>query len=217
MRLHRMRAPLFVLAGAAVTATVGALVAGASENPQPDPDARALRTPAQRVTEVAAGQKASFGVFRRARTSDDALPSSVVKTMSNAADQLHGENAALSRRARIPGKRIWLSVGEGTICRFQAVSVTDVDETCQPTSGALAGRLVGWQDGGSIPKGEAAVSGVVPDGVTSVAVSYADGRTQQVAVVDNVYAFTATGSPTIRFTDSQGGEHSVGPLPVLPG
>jgi hypothetical protein len=128
----------------------------------------------------------------------------------------HGINPDLSRRVGIAGRSIWLTVGAEIVCRIEETTDSDYAEPCQTTANAKAGLLAGSENGGTIPPGEAIVSGVVPDGPSVVTVSFAGGTTRTVDVVDNVYTFTATSDPTISFTDASGQIHTIGPMPVLP-
>jgi hypothetical protein len=212
----RLRPPILGL-GAALLVAAGAAAAvtqvARDENPPSTPIAQ-LRTPAARPDAPAGAQTALFSVFRRPRQPDDALPDSAARSLNGPAQSVtHGENTDLSRRLHHPDRAVWLTVGADTVCYVARVTDGepggDTAGGCQPTAAAAQGLLQGYETGGARLAGKAIVTGILPDGIDRVTITYADTSTQTIPVIDNVYAFTTTQAARISFTDAHGTTHTL--------
>jgi hypothetical protein len=219
---RRVRPPILALAAALVVAAgaAAAVTRLAPDDRPPGTPASQLRTPAPRPGAPASAQTALFSVLLRPRQHDDALPDSVTRTLSGPAQSAtHGESPDLSRRLHHPDRAVWLTVGADTVCYL--VKVTDGEPGgdtaggCQPTAAAAQGLLQGYETGGARFAGKAVVTGILPDGIPQVTVTYADGSTQSVPVIDNVYAFTTDQTARVSFTDAQGTRHTL-PAAIVP-
>jgi hypothetical protein len=209
MRIFSSRWALVLAPAALLAIGVGIAVAQAVGPDAPDPDARVLRTPAARLTTPTADQTSAFGVLRRTRVADDALPAFVVSNLNGPArNSTHGANPGLSRRLHVSGQDMWLTPGNETVCLDRATADGTVGG-CQTTAAAAAGELITTQSGGPNFGATAIVAGVVPDGVSQVTAAYDDGSQEVVTVADNSYTFTAKGPFTISFTATDGTSHTL--------
>jgi hypothetical protein len=177
----------------------------------PEPDQRQLRQAASRPSDATTGQKQLFSVLTRPRQADDELPASAVKTLNGAAGSVtHGENPDLARRLHHPDRAVWLTVGTGTFCFVAKPQDEEEGGTiggCQPASTAAQYGLLGYQTGGARLAGKAVVTGIVPDGVSTVTLTLDDGNTQNLQVIDNVYAFITDRPVKLSFVDADGATH----------
>jgi hypothetical protein len=136
-------------------------------------------------------QAAAFAILRRPATASDALPASMLPEQFI---RIYGANAALARRVEgLPqGVDAWLVPGNGSLCL-----VTNDGASCGPDATLIKYGLAAESGSGS---GAQSVTGIVPDGVTSVTITLANGSRQDTTVVDNGYAATAdAASPIARF------------------
>jgi hypothetical protein len=133
-------------------------------------------------------QAAAFAILRRPATASDALPASILPEQFV---RIYGANAALARRVQgLPqGVEAWLVPGNGSLCL-----VANGGVSCGPDATLIKYGLAVESGSGSGPQ---SVTGVVPDGVTSVTITLANGSQQDATVVDNGYAATADGSSSI--------------------
>jgi hypothetical protein len=142
------------------------------------------------VSVVPPPQAAAFAILRRPATASDALPASMLP------DQfihIYGANPDLARRVQgLPqGAEAWLVPGNGSLCL-----VTNGGASCGPDATLIKYGLA--VESGARSEAQS-VTGVVPDGVTSVTMTLANGSQQDTPAVDNGYAATADGpSPIAR-------------------
>jgi hypothetical protein len=143
------------------------------------------------VSVVPPSQAAAFAILRRPATASDALPASMLPEQFI---HIYGANPALARRVQgLPqGAEAWLVPGNGSLCL-----VTNSGASCGPDATLIKYGLAIESGSGS---GSQSVTGVVPDGVTSVTITLGSGSQQDATVVDNGYTATADGpSPIARF------------------
>ena len=195
------------LAGMVVTAALvgggavaaGAVTAGAGA-PGAGPVSEAVGADADPVSSVPPEQSAAIAELRRARTSDDALPPRWQALLTDGGDHW-GANPDLSRRTA-PG--VWLVPGRGYTCLASAT----------PDDGGLGfgcARPADVRNGLLSPSdldagGDGVLTGVVPDGVTSVALVDRDGSSRTADVDRNTYrAAIDSDLEEVRFTDASGG------------
>jgi hypothetical protein len=136
-------------------------------------------------------QAAAFAILRRPATASDALPASMLPEQFVG---IYGASPGLARRVRgLPqGVEAWLVPGNRSLCL-----VTNRGAACGADAALDRYGLALESGSGS---GAPSVAGVVPDGVTSVTITLANGSQQDATVVDNGYAATADGpSPIARF------------------
>jgi hypothetical protein len=140
------------------------------------------------VSVVPPGQAAAFAILRRPATTTDALPASM---LPEPFVRIYGANPALARRVQGLPKDVqaWLVPGNGSLC-----VVADGGASCGPDAALIKYGLAVESGSGTGPQ---SIAGVVPDGVSSVTITLADGRAQDATVVDNGYAATARGSSPI--------------------
>jgi hypothetical protein len=116
-----------------------------------------------------------------------------------------GADLALSRQVQgLAVGSAWLVPGDGSICFVFTDEPVGGGETCQPDTVVTEGQLVMTSGGDAVP-GTTLVAGVVPDGVSQVTLSLANGGTVSVPVAENVYIATETQSVTsVTFTGPDG-------------
>jgi hypothetical protein len=154
----------------------------------------------------------SFGVFRRARSSQrDALPS-----LDPAARVTEGENVRLSRRAAATpsGDSYYLVPGRNSICLFGE----NGSGGCTGIERAMRGDLIVSLCAPRLAEDQLRVIGMFPDGVASVTFELADGTAVEVPVQQNALAadFARTGPKlplSARWTAPAGDEALSLPIP----
>jgi hypothetical protein len=190
-----------VLAIGAGTVTASAEQGGATP-PEAQAAAGAGVAPA---TVVQYAESSRFGELRRPRSGDDALPPRWNDQIG--ADSRRGSrwgaDTAESRRA---APQVWLVPGNGFLC---VANVSPGDGSlgfgCATPAQVEQGLL---QPADVDQNGNGVVTGVMPDGVTSVTLVNDDGSTQAVAVSHNVYqAAVDSRLLEVRWTDSAGIGH----------
>lgn len=186
-----------LIAGMALLAVCGltvggiSLASGSSEN-----NDAAFTPPASATGQLAtapdAASLAAFSIMRRPRTEADNLPSSAVGGLSSAS----GANLALARKAEgFTADEAWVIPGIGNECLW-AKSTTGKNggATCDGDASATAGELMIEAESPSSP-GKVFIAGLVPDGISSVAVRLVGGSTDTLPVHENVYMQEITGEP----------------------
>jgi hypothetical protein len=146
---------------------------------------------------VQPGLARRFGVLRRERRASDAMPRSA-RVLANDPDTPNttGSNGGLGRDsgAGPKGTRIFVVPGDGAVC-----VVADAPEPggssdiatggCADLSAAEAGTFVHGSYGGPFSAADEVLAyGLVPDGVSAVAIENGAGEKRSVDVTGNVYA-----------------------------
>jgi hypothetical protein len=132
------------------------------------------------VTEISAEQATSFALLRRAQVASDRLPEGRSHAFEGGFMGLRGLNPALARRASTALGDLWVVPGNGHIALY------DGGATCNPTEAVGRHGMVMW--GSSRPHEQIFVQGLVPDGVSCVTLTAADGVSTAATVTENVYA-----------------------------
>jgi hypothetical protein len=153
-----------------------------------------------RIQTVPPEVKAAFAVFRRPRTTADALPADVERrfTQPTPGHAWIGSNPDLARRVGNDQTFGFLVPGKTDMCL-----IYDGGSTCIPTQGAITGGLLGESFGtNSYPE---VVTGVVPDSASTVTFKLVGGGSQTVAVHNNLYrADLPRRATTMTFTGRSG-------------
>jgi hypothetical protein len=191
-RLHpplrrRRRAVGLALAGATAAASL-AFVLGAGS----DPHAVAVRAADD-------GLAAHFAPFRR--------PAEMPP-----ADVGAGLDAGTARRLATPGAELWVGRGRGGQVCLSHARASGFAGACARFAYVLAEGLFsgGRPAPGTSASGANDVEALLPDGVSSVTFSLADGSRRAVAVVDNGLAAGFAAAPlSARFRDGAGVQHVV--------
>ena len=139
------------------------------------------------ITAVPADEAAHFAILRRPLTPSDHL-SSGAGPFANAHSLVAsstGANPALARRVVTGQGNVWVIPGNGAICLWNGGG------GCASVAASIAGRNLSWTSNSA---GGTLIDGLVPDGVTRVAILLANGNVDEAAVHDNVYA-ASTPSP----------------------
>jgi len=185
-RVRRSLVLAAVLVGASASAG-GLALAGTfsqtAENPQAWVNGQRV-APEQAIPP---DQSTDLGILRRPRVASDALSQAQIAGYTNTPDAAYGPNPALSRRAEgFTAGAAFLIPGQGNICFEARYPVAGGGGICGSDSSFNAGRamMVGFSE--SAP-GLVGVAGVVPDGVSNVAVTPVNGPTQTLQVHENVY------------------------------
>jgi hypothetical protein len=198
-----------------IAATLGVAVAsGALDNgatSQGFPPASPIPLPNAGATTVSAAVKASLAVFQRARSASDALPAVALDAGLAQAQHDFGVNPALSRLAQTgPNASIYLVPGsiEDEVCAVAILSNVASDD-CAPVRDAA--KL------GSFGIGAGGVSGIAPEGASSMTVKHTTGATSTVPVVNGTVAYSDP-SGTIASVSFVVGDTATRPVavPTLP-
>jgi hypothetical protein len=145
---------------------------------------------------------AAFAILRRPQTAADQVPLELPIGLSGAS----GANLGLSRRAPRAGEaEAWVVPGRGSMCLISTWPASGGGgASCQPNAAAIAGRLE-VSSGSRRARGTDFIAGLVPDGVSEIAVHLAGGRTRMAAVRENVYLVAVSGTPeSVTFTGPHG-------------
>jgi hypothetical protein len=164
---------------------------------------------AQVVTTISPTVSSSFSVLKGPATAADALPASFIATHQNS--PLVGElgvNLKLAHLAHgVTDGTAWVVPGDSGVClvvsRYGNAEITGA--ACEADASVIAGNTLLTS---GTPNGVAGefIAGLVPDGVASVSLQFADGSSETLAVHDNVYTADVTkGSPsTLTFSGLNG-------------
>jgi hypothetical protein len=187
---------------AATAATLAIGVAVTSDARQTTGDSLRVKSGAPRTQtgSVAQSVQQQFGIFRRAKRPDDTLPKDVLITFTAGLNDRLGTNPALARRLGTSGA--WVVPGDGFICVAQSGSAG-----CGPSSSAASGHfiLTTRGEGLGLKGDETIVSGLMPDGVSSVNLTTETGKSVQAPVSDNGFDVVAPSRPTsAAFATAQG-------------
>ncbi len=203
MRLHASRTIVALAAAAVVTGV--AILAVAS------PGQHNGLTTAYASAEAAA----NVSVLDRPPTGTDTLPSRLQLSLDHVPAV---PNEAASRKASQRGGigSYVVPTSDGGIC----LALDDVADgygttSCGTAADVNAGRVFSVSSG---PNGRLLVAGVVPDGVSSVGVSYVDGTSADVTVEGNTFQILGTAQPSrIAWSSETGsGGYTFPRLPAAP-
>jgi hypothetical protein len=123
---------------------------------------------------------AAFAVFRRPASNSDTLPAVNAVQLARGPATRGGVNPALARRVGDAQTSAFVVPGNGVVCL-----VVGGGHTCIARGGAIAGRLLTESFGAS--SFAEVVTGLVPDGVSSVTLRMVGGGSKKVAVHQNIY------------------------------
>jgi hypothetical protein len=164
-------------------------------------------------------------LLARPYTATDALPGKAREAVARAnAVRGSGElpiRARSARRVRVGGMPpIWVLGGSTAVCLLYGEEAVRGGAmayvlTCLSRTAAMRGRLVSAASRSSVPSAPTIVEGVVPDGVTTVAVNSGGERIKRIAVHTNVYAGMTRAPLSVTFTH-EGHAYEVA-LPQAPG
>ncbi len=145
--------------------------------------------PADKASDTPPNLNATFGVLRRPRMSTDVLPADAIKGLEGYV-RAFGVNPELSRRvAQLGNETLYLVAGDRALCLIDEYG----GGGCAQESDVLSGRLNGGEMGAPrFAPGQYRNYGLVPDGVSKVSLTLADGRTETAAVQDNVWVLDST-------------------------
>jgi len=163
----------------------------------------AFNAAAAEISSVPAAQAAAFGVLRRPRTASDAF--SEIASGSGP----FGANPALARAAPLAAsgsplapRLVSVVPAANGVCLRVLERSSFAQWWCLPTARAASGALiVALLPPSPIPRAATSqyLLGLVPDGVSSVEITSADGAGHKVAVRSNVYATAAYRPVSIAF------------------
>jgi|HubBroStandDraft_6_1064221.scaffolds.fasta_scaffold325411_2 hypothetical protein len=193
-----------VLVGA--SASVGGLaLAGTFSQTAEDPQAWVNGQRVALEQAIPPDQSADLAILRRPRVASDALSAQQVSELTNSPTAANGPNPALSREAQgLTGGSAWVIPGDGMICFEYDATAAGGGGTCQPNA-SITNNDWPVMTGGSGSGGMTSVAGLVPDGVSQVALKLGDGSTETVAVHENVYLATVNGGvASVTYTGPNG-------------
>ncbi len=195
-----------VLVGASASAG-GLALAGTFSQTAEDPQAWVNGQRVAPEQAIPPEQSADLGILRRPRVASDALSAQQISELTNSPTAANGPNPALSRQAQgLTDGSAWVIPGDGMICfEYDATPVGGGGGgTCQPDT-AITNSDWPVMTGGSGPGSPTSVAGLVPDGVSQVALKLGDGSTMTVAVHENVYLATVHGGvASVTYTGPNG-------------
>jgi hypothetical protein len=179
---------------------------------------RAVVTPT-----VDAAEAAAFSVLRQPLTAADAMPSAESTSLSDSSVVgALGGNLSLARDAQAPNAvgTAWIVPGDGAVCMIPYGYATNGagigGGSCTDDAAATSGQLQTISGSVRAP-GIALVSGLVPDGVSSVTLHLADGSTDVLSVNDNIYMGQVSQAlASTTFTNTLTGQTATLPGMTLP-
>jgi hypothetical protein len=197
-----------------VLAAGGAALAASNSNNPPSYSQYEQGQRAQLATSVDATQASAFGVLRRNRTITDDLPARLIAALTRQGHftGIFGANVDLARRIAGPSGNAWIVPGKGAICFYATSNLNpSVSQPGAPSGGLCVSDADAAQghaliEAGSVKMpGQDFVAGVVPDGVSSVALHLSDGTTKPVTVSENAYIAEVAGHvSSIGFSGPKG-------------
>jgi hypothetical protein len=239
-----LRRPLvlaIVLIGASASAG-GLALAGTFNNGTINPQAWVNGQRVQPEATITPDQTTSLEILRRQQAASDALDSydshALADSPTGGGD---GVNVSLARRAQgfTSGAAWVIPANDGNIClvseNAQAVQMTSEPRPwdheirvpgangvtdCEPASQVNTGWPLAYGSSGDGPAGTDFTAGIVPDGVSHVTVTVADGDSLSLPVHENVWMGEVPGTPTsVTFTGPNGPVTSSGNSsgPPMPG
>jgi hypothetical protein len=198
-----LAAALVVLA-MAVVAVAATTLGGGSKGARDDGSEAPFAHPATPVAGLDPVLVRSFAAFRRGRTDSDTITADVANAIDAGVAQQAGLNVALARA--VGGSRAsgFAIPGNGVVCLAEATG----SGSCSTVAAAATGRQVTIQRcGAGLASGQFGVSGLMPDGVSQVKVTSADGSSVTSKVESNAYmAKTASAPRTLSWTTSDGAQ-----------
>jgi len=223
---RQARRAAVALGAAAVTAGVALASSGSaiSAGDATVADGPTIGAPVSQISSVAPDQAAAIGLLARPLGPGDAMTDAMVASQSSGGlVSAYGINPALARRAGgLADGGAWVIPGNGAICFAaygNAGGVADANggESCDTASDAIAGHEAMIASSQRAP-GWLLVAGLVPDGVQSVTLTFADGSDETLPVSDNVYLteLQASAVPQVSFATGDGEVVPIGagPLPA---
>jgi hypothetical protein len=143
------------------------------------------------ISAVPAGVRAHFALFRgREARRANALPAAVAEAFTGLSKA--GVNPALSRAVQTPAGSVWVAPGSNVLCVSATGPGTGVALGAACADDSLAQRGDDYMLAGRAGA-PTLLAGVVPDGVTKVVVTRADGSTTDLPVTANTFVTTTTG------------------------
>jgi hypothetical protein len=170
----------------------------------------AARKPA--AVRVAPALAKSLRVLRDASRAAEPIPArwrNQIAASGNAAVDLNN-----ARRIELaPGKGThWVAAGTQAVCLLNQ-SGDGATYSCATPQELQAGMSISTDSGTGLGLGEnqVRVNGLLPDGISNARLTMADGSSQPVTVVDNVYAVVVTDERPVRleWADARGTAQSV--------
>jgi hypothetical protein len=169
---------------------------------------------APRAVVIDSAARSAFGILRRDVGPGDAVPAEDPVTFSGAS----GANLALARRASgFAGIDAWVVPGTGSVCLLAGTESGSLGgAACAPDPEAIAGelKLTGTSD---TEPGAELVSGIVPDGITTVALRLESRLVVHAPVHENVYATIVNGTVADAVLEGDGKRIDLGAINVPPG
>lgn len=196
------------LIGAAVISAASVAGASAYVASNKDTDLPTVPVPQRTATApktVSPNIQQHFAAFRRERRGDDAPPRAAVAGVAA------GEARRLSPGSEVS---VWLAPGpDDSSCKLVVFASGDGAQSCTPNDAIVEGKDVSavTQIDGSVD-----IVGLVPDGIATVNLKFADGSVRELPVRNNVYADHGD-QPTVSVTFADGGKMKTIPAQSLRG
>jgi hypothetical protein len=169
---------------------------------------------APRAVVIDSAARNALGILRRAIGPGDAVPAGDSVTFSGAS----GANMALARRASgFAGIDAWVVPGRGSVCLLAGTESGSIGgAACAPDPEAIAGelKLTGTSD---TEPGAELVTGIVPDGITTVALRLESRLVVHAPVHENVYATVVNGTVVDAVLEGADERIDLGSIDVPPG
>jgi hypothetical protein len=146
------------------------------------------------ITQIPPAAVDAMAILGTARTSTDALPTAIAEPMD--AHAQFGINPALSREAMSGYENtVYVLPGDGYVCG--ALTVADgANMSCQETANVAEGLASPTTV--TLPDGDIAIYGIVPDGVENVALDTGENDSVVHEVDDNAYLAVAPAQTVLR-------------------
>jgi len=164
-------------------------------------------------TSVSSELQQNFAVVRNAPAGDALpLPTNVASQLGDPTDATASEfglDTAAARYVAVSSTfAVWVVPGTKGICIIKAHSASPAGASivCDSVASADAGTMRGMV---IPPAGSGTVFGILPDTNTTVTVTARDGTSQQIPVVDNIYAVPAGDAQALLVRNAAGGELSL--------
>ena len=198
--------PLSVSGGAAQVAATGSTgVSGAT-------GATGTVSPGSRPSTVDGALAASFAVLRTPGPSPVALPEDIAGAYTGPVQPANPYGIDPNLARYVAAANTWILPGSSGVCviTIGIVGPGVGSGTCDSTLTALAGDFIVYSH--KWPTDQLVLVGLAPDGNPTVAVTDADGTTNQIPVTNNVYVVTGGNPSSMRLNDASGAPTTV-PIP----